>query len=162
MAELAALRVALARAGRCVLIAADESVRRAEDPLHVARAGAADVVVLKVAPLGGVRRALAVAADCGLPVVVSSALETSVGIAAGVALAAALPELPYACGLATVNLLAGDVVRAPLEGRGGALPVGAVEADRELLARWAAPAERQQWWRARRQRCAALLAETRC
>ncbi len=149
--DLAALR------GRGVLVAADESVRKAEDPLRVAALGAADLLVLKVAPLGGVRRALAVAAACGLPVVVSSALDTSVGIAAGVALAAALPELPYACGLATVSLLDGDVVRASLDGRGGSLPVRAVEPDPALLERHAAPPARQAWWRARLDRCAALL-----
>jgi len=97
-----------------VPIAADESIRRAEDPLRVALAGAADIAVLKVAPLGGVRRALAVAEACGLPVVVSSALETSVGLAAGVALAAALPELHHACGLATLSLLTDDVTTSPL------------------------------------------------
>ena len=103
-----------------VPLAADESVRTAEDPLRVAGLEAADIVVLKVQPLGGVRRALAVAEAAGLPCVVSSALETSVGVAAGVALAAALPELPYACGLATVELLEGDVVTdslLPVEGR---------------------------------------------
>lgn len=155
--ELARLRVALARAGVDVPVAADESVRRVEDPLRVARAGAADVVVLKVAPLGGVRPALRIAQECGLPVVVSSALDTSVGIAAGVALAAALPELPYACGLATTSLMAGDVTTEPLDGDGGELPVRAVEADPALLERWAAPADRQGWWRARLERCAALL-----
>ena len=160
--DLAALRVALARAGVDVLVAADESVRRAEDPLRVARLGAADVVVLKVAPLGGVGPALAIAEECGLPVVVSSALETSVGIRAGVALAAALPELPFACGLATTSLLAGDVVLGSLDGRGGAIAVrdrAAPDAapDPELLARWAAPPERQQWWRERLARCAELL-----
>ena len=90
-----------------VPIAADESIRRAEDPYRVRDLEAADVAVLKVQPLGGVRACLRIAEDIGLPVVVSSALETSVGIAAGVALAAALPELPYACGLATVQLLDG-------------------------------------------------------
>jgi len=107
--ELGALRIALARDGTDVLVAADESIRRASDPMRVVREGAADIVVLKVAPLGGVWPALAIARECGLPVVVSSALDTSVGISAGVALAAALPELPYACGLSTVVLLAGDV-----------------------------------------------------
>ena len=77
-------------------------------------AGAADIVMVKVQPLGGVRAALRVAEACGLPVVVSSAVDTSVGLAAGVALAAALPALPYACGLATMSLLAGDVTAAPL------------------------------------------------
>ncbi len=97
-----------------VPVAADESIRRADDPYRVRDLEAADVAVLKVQPLGGVRACLRIAEDIGLPVVVSSALETSVGIAAGVALAAALPELPYACGLATVQLLADDVVVEPL------------------------------------------------
>lgn len=98
-----------------VPLAADELIRRLPDPLVVAEQEAADVVVLKVQPLGGPRRALEVAQRCGLPVVVSSALETSVGMAAGVAVAAALPDLPYACGLGTVSLLASDVVADPLE-----------------------------------------------
>ncbi|MFC4499182.1 MULTISPECIES: o-succinylbenzoate synthase [Streptomyces] len=103
--ELAAVR---RRAG--VRIAADESIRRADDPLKVALAGAADIAVLKCAPLGGVRRALQVAEACGLPCVVSSALETSVGLAAQLALAGALPELDFACGLGTLSLLDGDSV----------------------------------------------------
>src|SRR5260370_13230772 len=103
-------------------IAADESIRRAEDPLRVRAAGAADIVVLKVQPLGGVRAALEVAAACGLPVVVSSAVDTSVGLAAGVALAAALPELPYACGLGTMSLLAADVTADPLASEAGGPP----------------------------------------
>lgn len=135
------------------LIAADESVRRAEDPLRVARAGAADVIVLKAAPLGGVRRAMAIAEECGLPVVVSSALDTSVGIAAGVALAAALPSLPYACGLATTSLLEGDVVRRSWVG--GALTPLVVDAS--LVQRWAAPADRRDWWLARYARVLELL-----
>ncbi|HEV7654710.1 MAG TPA: o-succinylbenzoate synthase [Mycobacteriales bacterium] len=151
--ELAALRRELAGA---VPIAADESVRKAADPARVALAGAADVVVLKVAPMGGVRAALAVAGSCGLPVVVSSALDTSVGIAAGVALAAALPDLPYACGLGTAGLLATDVTTAPLLPRDGALPVRPVDPDRrDALA--AAP-DRQVWWTDRLRRCHALLA----
>ena len=95
-----------------VPIAADESIRRAADPYRVRDLEAADVAVLKVQPLGGVRACLRIADDIGLPVVVSSALETSVGIAAGVALAAALPELPHACGLATVQLLTDDLADA--------------------------------------------------
>lgn len=116
-----------------VPVAADESIRKAEDPLRVRAAEAADVVVLKVQPLGGVRPALEVAEACGLPVVVSSAVETSVGIAAGVALAAALPELPYACGLATVQMLTGDVTDDPLLPVDGALPVRPVTVDEERL-----------------------------
>jgi O-succinylbenzoate synthase len=115
-----------------VRLAADESVRRAEDPLRVAGLEAADIVVLKVQPIGGVRRCLEVAEACGLPVVVSSAVETSVGIAAGVALAAALPELPFACGLGTVSLLAADVTADPLLPVGGMLPVRAVAPDPSL------------------------------
>lgn len=106
-----------------VPIAADESIRKAEDPLKVAVSGAADIAVIKVAPLGGVRKALEVAEACGLPCVVSSALETSVGMAAGVALAAALPELDYACGLATLSLLDGDVTSDSLLPQDGYLPV---------------------------------------
>ena len=117
-------------------IAADESIRRAEDPLRVRAAGAADIVVLKVQPLGGVRAALAVAEACGLPVVVSSAVDTSVGLAAGVALAAALPELPYACGLATMSLLAGDVTADPLVPEAGELPVRRPAVDAAQLARF--------------------------
>ncbi|MGW4060069.1 o-succinylbenzoate synthase [Amycolatopsis sp. NPDC004747] len=106
-----------------VRIAADESIRRAEDPLKVAVAGAADIAVLKVAPLGGVRRALEVAEACGLPCVVSSAVETSVGLAAGLALAGALPSLEFACGLGTLSLLEGDVCASSLSPVDGYLPV---------------------------------------
>jgi O-succinylbenzoate synthase len=150
--ELRELRLALARAGTDVLVAADESIRKAEDPLLVARLEAADLVVVKVAPLGGVRRALDVVAECGLPAVVSSALDTSVGMAAGLALAGALPALDHACGLGTVALLGGDVSREPLLPRGGVLRVagtGATTVDPDLLDRWAAPAQRVRWWQER-------------
>jgi O-succinylbenzoate synthase len=141
LAELAELR-RLAE----VPVAADESIRRADDPLRVRAAGAADIVVVKVQPLGGVRPALRVAEACGLPVVVSSAVDSSAGLAAGVALAAALPELPYACGLATMSLLAGDVTADPLAERGGELPVRRPAVDPAALARWEADPEP---WRAR-------------
>ena len=112
-----------------VPIAADESIRRAEDPYRVRDLEAADIAVLKVQPLGGVRACLRIAEDIGLPVVVSSALETSMGIAAGVALAAALPELPHACGLATVQLLTDDVTLPSL------LPVDGEPAGRRTSCR---------------------------
>lgn len=158
--ELAALRRRLAGSG--LRIAADESVRRAEDPLAVARAGAADVLVVKAAPLGGVRRALAIVAEAGLPATVSSALESSVGLAAGVALAAALPAgadgtIP-AAGLGTAALFAADIVSPALLPREGALPARRTEPDPALLERWAAAPERTAWWRARIERCAELLA----
>ena len=130
-----------------VRIAADEVVRRAADPRRVDLREACDVVVLKVQPLGGVRAALEVAEAHGLPCVVSSALESSVGIAAGVALAAALPELPFACGLATVALFTGDVTSAPLLPVDGALPVVRPEPDR--LDEVAATAGVDARWRAR-------------
>lgn len=141
----------LARVRRMVdvPIAADESIRRAEDPLKVRAAEAADVAVLKVQPLGGVRAALEVAEACGLPVVVSSAVETSVGLAAGVALAAALPELPYACGLGTLSLMDGDVVRDPLGERGGEIEVRRPVVDEEALRRFAAPPDLEDAWRRR-------------
>jgi o-succinylbenzoate synthase len=132
-----------------VPIAADESIRRAADPYRVRDLEAADVAVLKVQPLGGVRACLRIAEDIGLPVVVSSALETSLGIAAGVALAAALPELPYACGLATVALLADDLVAEPLLPVDGALPVAAPVLDPAALARLTAPPDRVHHWERR-------------
>jgi O-succinylbenzoate synthase len=132
-----------------VPIAADESIRRAEDPYRVRALAAADVAVLKVQPLGGVRACLAIAEDIGLPVVVSSALETGVGIAAGLALAAALPELPYACGLATVQLLVGDVTTVPPVPVDGSLPVLPPRVDPERLAAFAAAPDRVAHWRAR-------------
>jgi O-succinylbenzoate synthase len=125
LAELTALRRRID-----VRVAADEVVRRAADPLRVDLREACDVVVLKVQPLGGVRAALRVAEAHRLPCVVSSALESSVGIAAGVALAAALPELPFACGLATVALFTDDVTSTPLVPVDGALPVLRPEPDR--------------------------------
>lgn len=124
-----------------VPIAVDESIRTAEDPRRVRARGAADLLVLKVQPLGGVHRALEVAESVGLPVVVSSALETSVGLAAGVAFAAALPELDHACGLGTATLLAGDVVRDPLVPVDGALEVRRPEPDAALVDTWAATPE---------------------
>jgi len=127
-------------------IAADESIRRAEDPMAVVRAEAADIVVLKVQPLGGVRAALRIAEETRLPVVVSSALESSVGIAAGVALAAALPELRHACGLATVQLFERDVTDDPMLPVDGHLPVRRVAPSTEALAAVRADDAVQRRW----------------
>ena len=120
-----------------VPVAADESVRSPGDARRLAALDAADAVVVKVQPLGGVRAALRVVDAAGVPAIVSSLYETSIGLAAGVALAAALPELPFACGLGTGALLAGDVVADPLVPRAGTLPVRRPEPDPALLARWA-------------------------
>jgi O-succinylbenzoate synthase len=147
--ELATLRTGLARRGIEVPIAADESIRRAADPYRVAELEAADVAVLKVQPLGGVRACLEIAERIGLPVVVSSALETSVGIRAGLALAGALPELPYACGLNTVALLADDVVGAPLIAVAGALPVTDLVVDSAALRRCRSDDTRAAAWESR-------------
>lgn len=121
-----------------VPLAADESVRLAPDPLHISGIGAADIVILKVQPLGGVRRCLEVAEACARPAVVSSAVETSVGLAAGLALAAALPELGHACGLGTATLLDGDVVDDPLVPVDGHLAVRRPAPSPGLIDRWAA------------------------
>ncbi|MCY1673878.1 o-succinylbenzoate synthase [Pseudarthrobacter sp. SL88] len=155
---LAEVRSRLRAAGTPVLVAADESVRKEDDPLKVARAGAADLIVVKVAPLGGVRRALDIVAQAGLPAVVSSALDTSVGIRAGLALAAALPELPYACGLGTVSLFESDITRDPLTADDGAITLREAAADPGLLEQYAATPERRDWWLARLRRVHALLA----
>jgi o-succinylbenzoate synthase len=159
VAELAALRVRLAQAGVDVPVAADESIRRVEDPLEVARCAAADVAVLKVQPLGGVRTALGIAERIGLPVVVSSALETSVGLRAGLALAAALPELPFACGLNTGPLLAGDLVANPLVAVDGVIRLREVAPDPGELDRHRADPATHAAWRTRLVQTRDLLAE---
>lgn len=141
--------LAVVRRRQHVPVAADESIRRAADPYRVRDLEAADVAVLKVQPLGGVRACLRIAEDIGLPVVVSSALETSVGIAAGVALAAALPELSHACGLATVSLLTDDLAVEPLLPVDGALPVARPAVDPAALERLRAEPERVAHWEAR-------------
>jgi O-succinylbenzoate synthase len=141
-----------------VPIAADESVRKSSDPLRVARAGAADILVIKAAPLGGIRAALSIIRQTGLPVVVSSALDTSVGISMGAHLAAAIPDLQFDCGLGTASLLAADVTTSPLLPRNGAIPVKRVVPDAGLLDAHAASADRRDWWLARLTRTYALLA----
>ncbi|WP_024801555.1 o-succinylbenzoate synthase [Nocardia sp. BMG51109] len=143
-----------------VRVAADESIRRAEDPLRVAVAGAADVAVLKCTPLGGVRRALRVAEAAGLPCVVSSALETSIGLPAQLALAGALPDLEFACGLGTVRLFDGDLITDSLLPENGSLPVPRTppQPDPELLHRFRHPdPQRERWWRDRLDRVRRLL-----
>lgn len=138
-------------------IAADESVRKAEDPLAVARAGAADLLVIKAAPLGGVRAALQLVTEAGLPVVISSALESSVGLAMGARLAAAVPELLFDCGLGTAALLAADVTREPLRPTDGEVAVRPIEVDADLLREHAAAPDRVTWWHERLERCHGLL-----
>ncbi|ROQ39421.1 O-succinylbenzoate synthase [Frondihabitans sp. PhB188] len=155
VAELAAVRAA----GTGVPVAADESVRKAADPLAVARAGAADLLVIKAQPLGGVAAATRIVREAGLPVVVSSAIDTSVGLSMGAYLAAAVPALPHDCGLGTAAMLNADVTREPLLPSGGAVDVRRIDVDIDLLRQHAAPAERRAWWLDRIRACHALLDE---
>ncbi|MDX1887961.1 o-succinylbenzoate synthase [Mycolicibacterium sp. 050158] len=151
VAELAELRRLVA-----VPVAADESIRKADDPLLVVRSNAADVAVVKVAPLGGVARLLGIADQIDVPIVVSSALDSAVGMARGLLAAACLPQLPYACGLGTGGLFVDDVVEpvAPVDGR---LPVGPVGPDPGRLAALAAAPDRRQWWIDRVRACHPLI-----
>ncbi|MGB6765629.1 MAG: o-succinylbenzoate synthase [Mycobacterium sp.] len=139
-----------------VPIAADESIRKAGDPLAVVRAGAADIAVLKVAPLGGISALLDIAAQIDVPVVISSALDSAVGIAVGLAAAAALPELHHACGLGTGRLFVEDVAEtvAPADGY---LPVASATPDPARLQALAAPPQRREWWIERVRACYPLL-----
>jgi len=137
-------------------VAADESIRRADDPAAVRLADAADVAIVKVAPLGGVRAALRIAEGAGLPVVVSSAVDSAVGLAAGIALAAALPKLPYACGLGTGVLLAADVSSDPPRPVDGCLDVPPRAPDPDLIDEVAADPERTAFWRRRLHRVAGV------
>lgn len=154
---LARLREALDARGVGVRLAADEAVRKSDDPLKVARMGAAEVIIVKVQPLGGVRAALQIVEQAGLDAVVSSALDSSVGLAGGAALAAALPELKYACGLGTGALFADDVVAPGLKPQAGVLPVGAVVPERGKLEALAVDAGRRAWWMDRLEACYAEL-----
>ena len=138
-------------------IAADESIRRAGDPARVALAGAADIAVIKVAPLGGVWAALRIATAVGLPVVVSSAVDTSVGLAAGLALAAALPELSYACGLGTASLLSADVCAVGLTPVNGLIDVPTLAPEPDRYTGVAADRATTDHWLDRLHRVAALL-----
>jgi o-succinylbenzoate synthase len=148
--ELAALRLRVD-----VPIAADESIRKADDPLAVVRAHAADIAVLKVAPLGGISALLDIADQIDIPVVVSSALDSAVGIAAGLRAAAALPRLGHACGLGTGGLFLEDVVDVSefTVPHDGFLTVGPVTPDPARLHALAAPPERRQWWTDRVKAC---------
>ena len=150
VAELAEVRARVE-----VPIAADESIRKADDPLAVVHAGAADIAVLKVAPLGGVRSMLDIAAQIDIPVVVSSALDSAVGIAAGLAAAAALPNLQHACGLGTGGLFVTDVADA--EPADGHLRVARVVPDPARLTELAATPDRRDWWINRVRECYRLL-----
>ena len=133
-------------------IAADEVVRKAKDPFALDLSGAADIVMLKVQPLGGIEKSLEIAAHHKLPIVVSSALESAVGISYGLELAASLPELTLDCGLATGSLLAANVADLPIVD--GVIELG--DLDIKLDGLDVAP-ERYEWWKNRAMRCAEIL-----
>ena len=154
--ELAQIRKRVKYMG--IPVAADESVRKATDPLAVARAGAADILIIKAQPLGGIDRALSIVADAGLPVVVSSAIDTSVGLSMGAYLAASIPGgAAYDCGLGTAALLAADVTEEPLLPTDGQIDVRRVTPDPRSLDRYAASPDRHDWWLSRLTRTHALL-----
>ena len=150
IAEMAELKLKLQEFN--IKIAADESVRKVSDPLAVAQANAADILVLKAAPLGGINNALAIAKEAGLPVVVSSALETSVGISMGVHLAALLNS-DYVSGLATAALLKSDITNESLVPVDGSIAVGRVQVSDQELHTSTAEESRQTWWTMRLTRC---------
>lgn len=153
--ELAQVRKRVKYMG--IPIAADESVRKAEDPLAVARAGAADILIIKAQPLGGIAAALEIVREAGLPVVVSSALDTSVGISMGLHLATAIDTLEFDCGLGTAAFLGADVTDDSLLPVDGRISVRRVEPSSALLEEHAAPGDRTLWWMARVERCFGLL-----
>ena len=127
-----------------VRISGDEVLRKARDPFSIDLVNAVDVLMLKVQPLGGLERSMALAAHHGLPVVVSSALESAIGISYGLHLAASLENLAGACGLATGALLADDFAALVIEG--GAIVVSEVTPDYQGLE--VSPV-RYKWWQDR-------------
>lgn len=155
IAEMAEFKLQLNRIG--IKIAADESVRKVSDPLAVAQANAADILVLKVAPLGGINRAIEIAREAELPVVISSAIDSSVGLSMGAYLAAAVPDLQFDCGLGTSALLAGDVTRDPITAKDGFIDVRRVEVDDQKLETFRAEEHREDWWLERLERTYKLL-----
>ena len=157
IAEMAQLHDLIANLGLGVKLAADESIRKSEDPLEIARLRACDIAVIKVAPMGGIHHALSVASESGLEVVVSSALESSIGLSQGLAFAAALPSLNYSCGLGTLNLMAGDIVKNPLRSQSGFLEFEIPDIDQVQIEKFRAPKDRQEFWIKRLDRCLELL-----
>lgn len=141
------LRELKRRVGFPLTFAGDEVVRKAADPMNVDLRDAIDVLLLKVAPLGGIKKSMEIAAHHGLPVVVSSALDSAVGISYGLRLAAALPEMDYACGLGTGQLLRADVASLPIIE--GMMAVESVVPDPRQVEKYSISPERLDWWRTR-------------
>jgi len=125
-------------------IAGDEVIRKAADPFKLDLVGAVDILVLKVQPLGGIERAQKLANHFGLPIVISSALESAVGINYGLQLAASFTELSFDCGLGTGSLLKSDVGQLPIID--GEIALKNIEPD---FAGLEVSPERYQWWKNR-------------
>jgi O-succinylbenzoate synthase len=157
IAELAELRVEIIKRGQAVKIAADESVRRSSDPLAVELAGAADLLVLKSAPLGGIVNALEIAKSSKLEVCASSAMQSSIGLAAELHFAGCLPELNYDAGLGTGYLFGGDLSADRLVPENGMLELRRPEINFSSLDIMKAEDHRYDWWLARLERCSRIL-----
>ena len=151
VSELNQLRELKKRLKGEVLLVGDEVLRKAEDPFNINLSDAVDILMLKVAPLGGIKRALEIAQQHKLPVVVSSALESGIGMTHGLRLAAALPRLDFASGLATGSLMKSDLVQHEI--RNGEIEVARLEPNLDALERYATSKERLEWWRERVKRC---------
>jgi O-succinylbenzoate synthase len=151
-ASIEALRELKSQADFELLIAADEVIRKAIDPFAIDLSGAADIVMLKVQPLGGITRARAIAEHHKLPVVVSSALESAVGIQYGLELAASIEELDYDCGLATGSLMSVDVADLPIHD--GSITLSELDFKLDGLD---VSSDRYEWWKNRAMRCAEVL-----
>ena len=133
-------------------IAVDEVIRKTADPCALDLHGAADIVMLKVQPLGGIKRAHAIAEHHKLPVVVSSALESAVGINYGLTLAASFEEMNFDCGLGTGSLLSKNVAELPIvEGK---IAISDVIPNLDGLD---VSADRFEWWKNRIMRTSELL-----
>ena len=130
-----------------VKIAGDEVLRKAADPFAINLEGAIDILMLKVSPLGGIKRAMDLASHHKLPVVISSALESAVGISYGLAFAARIPKLDYACGLGTSALFNQDISDIPIIS--GAIKVKSYPIDIAQIERHELKGERLEWWRNR-------------
>ena len=130
-----------------VKIAGDEVLRKAKDPFAISLYGAIDILMLKVSPLGGIKRAMDLASHHKLPVVISSALESAVGNSYGLALAARVPNLDYACGLGTSALFKQDVSDIPIVN--GVIKATGYPIDLDRVERYELKGERLEWWRNR-------------
>jgi O-succinylbenzoate synthase len=157
IAELAELRVEIGKRGWKVKVAADESVRRSSDPLAVELAGAADLLVLKSAPLGGIRNALEIASSSNLEISASSAMQSSIGLAAELHFAASLPNLNFDAGLGTGHLFGGDLSSDRLVPVDGVIELRRPEINTSSLEILKAEDHRYDWWVARLERCSRIL-----